>query len=137
VVFKLYFERAGLPMGIYPMPNYDDYRENATKSQRLALVERLAERGLHPADQLDYLIRRCVIPVPHETRTFPRRHSREVRRSTQHREPAIGNSDLLRELQAAVGAYLRAEYDLAQPIPARLADLLRQLGAETTSPKGI
>ncbi len=106
--------------GSNPMPKHDDHREDAAKSQLLALVERLAERGLHPADQLDYLIRRCVIPVPFETRPLPRRHSREVRRST-------GNSGLLREVQAAIGKYLRAEYDLAQPIPTRLVDLLRQL----------
>jgi len=34
---------------------------------------------------------------------------------------------LLNDLQAAIGQYLSAEYDLTQPIPARLADLLRQL----------
>ncbi|SRR5712691_10922673 len=119
------------------MPEQDDHKEDAAKSQLLALVERLAERGLHPADQLDYLIRRCVIPIPFETRSLPRSHSREVRRSTQHRDASIGNSGLLHEVQAAIGVYLRAEYDLAQPIPARLVDLLRQLGDETASPKGI
>ena len=33
----------------------------------------------------------------------------------------------LNEIQAAIGRWLSAEYDLAQPIPQRLVDLLRQL----------
>ena len=33
----------------------------------------------------------------------------------------------LNELQAAIGRWLSAEYDLEQPIPQRLVDLLRQL----------
>jgi hypothetical protein len=33
----------------------------------------------------------------------------------------------LNETQAAIGRWLSAEYDLAQPIPQRLVDLLRQL----------
>ena len=37
---------------------------------------------------------------------------------------------LLTEIQAAIGRCLRAEYDTAQSIPARLADLLRQLEQE-------
>jgi len=34
---------------------------------------------------------------------------------------------VLSEVQAAIGRYLRAEYDLAQPLPARLARLAKQL----------
>ena len=114
------------------MPKHDDHRKNAAKSQLLAL----AERGLQPADQLDYLIRRWVIPVYFEASrsvastplfrwSLPRKHS--ASRSTPHREASTWSNGLLSEVQAAIGRYLRAEYDLAQPIPARLVDLLRQL----------
>jgi hypothetical protein len=37
------------------------------------------------------------------------------------------SNGLFNEVQAAIGRYLREEYDLIEPIPARLADLLRQL----------
>lgn len=104
------------------MPN-PDYKENAAvkpapranapadESKLLAL----AERWLRPADKLDYLISRWVIPV-----------SYEVRRSTPHRA-SMRNNRQLSEIPAAIGRYLQAEYDLAQPIPARLVDLVRQL----------
>jgi hypothetical protein len=66
------------------------------------------ERCLRPADRLDYAIRRLVTPVPAEV-------NRSRRRA------------LLTNIQAAIGRYLFAEYDLAQPIPNRLTHLLIQL----------
>jgi hypothetical protein len=63
------------------------------------------ERSLHAADQIDNLIRRWV--VPHDPLGKGRARPSDVQR--------------------AVGQGLREEYDLTQPLPARLADLLRQL----------
>jgi hypothetical protein len=71
-------------------------------------------------DQLDYKIRRWVIPMYSEKQT------QGVSRSTPNEEPLMGSNGLLSEVQAAIGRHLRAEYDLAQPIPTRLTDLLRQ-----------
>jgi hypothetical protein len=50
------------------------------------------------------------------------------------------SNGLLSEVQAAIGRYLRADYDLAQPIPDRLVDLLRQLeqrGGEFRARPGV
>jgi hypothetical protein len=82
-----------------------------------------AQRWLHPADELDYTIRRWVIPVP----SVQADASRRVTGSARYEEAAQCNARLS-EFQAAVGRYLRAQYDeLAQPIPARLVELLRQV----------
>ncbi len=127
----------------------DDYGKNApVKPVKLACRASMsadkahllaaAERWLHFADQLDYLIRRWVIPVPYgDSRSvaptplfrwsLPRKHSWAVSRSTPHRKALMRSNGLLSEVQAAIGRCLSAEYDLAQPIPNRLVDLLRQL----------
>ena len=42
----------------------------------------------------------------------------------------------INEVLAAIGRSLRAEYDLTEPIPARLADLLRQLGPDESELPG-
>ena len=84
-------------------------RAPADKAYLLAMDE----RWLRPVDRLDYMIRRWAIPVP-----------LEVNRSAA---ASMLSNGLLSEVQAAIGRYLRAEYDLAQPIPDRLVDLLRQL----------
>jgi hypothetical protein len=67
----------------------------------------LAERGFHQIDKLDYLIRRTILDhPPHQSpRTSPEARGR------------------LSDLQMAIARYLRAEYDLAQPIPDRLLAL--------------
>ena len=83
------------------------------------------ERCLGPADRLDHAIRRWVIPVPPVVNlpvAATRRASQSALRSDVSRSKA-----LLTEIQAAVGRCLHAEYDTAQPMPARLVDLLRQL----------
>jgi hypothetical protein len=75
-----------------------------------AMFHQLAERGLRYADGLDYSVRRRVIAD----------HPSQASRS-----PApIESAGLLSELQLAIGRCLQAEYDLAQPIPARLAALV-------------
>jgi hypothetical protein len=128
------------------MAKLDDYGENAAvklvrRASTCAYEARLlaaAERGLHFADQLDYLIRRWVVPVPHgDSRSvagarlfrwsLPRKHSRQASRSMPPTKASMRSNGLLSEVQAAIGQCLSAEYDLAQPIPNRLVDLLRQL----------
>jgi hypothetical protein len=94
-----------------------------------------AERWLRPADQLDYMIRRTVIPV--RSLASAREPSRGVSRSTPRGMASMWNAERLLEVQEAIGQCLRAQYDLAQPIPARLGELLRQLDNETASPEGI
>jgi hypothetical protein len=79
----------------------------------LSVGRQLTEQWLRPADQLDYLIRRLVIPV-----------RMEVYRSASRRPSSDGS---LSVIPSAIGQYLRAEYDLAQPIPSRLVDLVSQL----------
>jgi hypothetical protein len=111
-------------------------RSNTSAYQARVLAA--AERGLHFADQLDYLIRRWIIPVPCGDRRLigatpvvrwflSRKHSRGVSRPTPHWKASMRSNGLLNEVQAAIGRCLSAEYDLAQPIPNRLVDLLRQL----------
>ena len=82
-----------------------------------------AERCIHLADQVDYSIRRWLIPVHDEADRPAARASRAVPRAKAgwRREGALS------DMQAAIARALGAEYDLAEPLPDRLADLLRQL----------
>jgi hypothetical protein len=84
-------------------------------SQVSAEVASWLDRGEHwlrPADRLDYSIRRWLMPIGLE-------------RSASHA--------ILLELQAEIGRRLRAEYDLAQPIPPRLVQLLREFERSSAS----
>jgi hypothetical protein len=45
------------------------------------------------------------------------------------------SNEILSEVQAAIGRHLGAECELAQPIPARLVDLLRQVEQRHDEPK--
>ena len=81
------------------------------------------ERWLRPADRLDLAIRRWATPMPPKVNQSVAA-TRAVSGSTARRD--VSTRDFA-EVQAAIGRYLRAEYDLAQPIPARLVDLVRQL----------
>jgi len=83
------------------------------------------ERCLRPADRLDYAIRQWVIPVPPVVNR-PVVATRGASQSAS-RSNVSGSKALLTDIQAAVGRCLRAEYDTAQSMPARLVDLLRQL----------
>ena len=89
----------------------------------------LAERWLRPADQLDYMIRRGVIPVPFEAgrsvapasplrRSFLK-HSRRVGRSIPHKGASMRSNGSLSEVQATIGRCLRAE---APPVNANHRD---------------
>src|SRR5262245_32672361 len=78
------------------------------------------EDWLRPADQVDYLVRRLVIPIRLEA-------------SRPDRTPSPQGSGMLAEIQAEIGRRLRAEYDLAQPVPPRLMHLLREVERRATS----
>jgi len=83
--------------------------DRANLPAKAASLLALTDRVLRPADQLDYLIRRNLIPTPHEFRR------------------SFTPAQLRREVQAAIGQKLRVGYDLGQRLPVRLVDLLRQL----------
>jgi hypothetical protein len=84
----------------------------------------LAERALLPADKLDYTIRKCVVGVPVEAISDGYRSYTPAAVSPI---VAARNNGLVSEVLAAIGGRLRAEYDLAQPVPERLASLLLAL----------
>jgi hypothetical protein len=128
------------------MPQQDDHRKAAevklarrgNMAAAKARLLALPERWLCPADQLDYMIRRRVIPVPFEANrsiapnpffrwSLPREYSRGISGSMPRKQASMRSNGILSEVQAAIGRHLGAEYELAQPIPARLVDLLRQL----------
>ena len=75
----------------------------------------LAERGFRHADELDYLVRRWAIP------DHPSQAGRSPATYPKQRD------GLLSELQLVIGRCLQAEYDLAQPVPDRLAALVRDI----------
>jgi Anti-sigma factor NepR len=110
--------------GPYPVPKKYNQIKLIHRGEPVARLSGWPERWLRPADRLDYAIRRWVTPVPPEVNP-PVAATREVSRSTTAHAPR--NEWLLTDIQAAIGRYLRAEYDLAQPIPDRLAHLLGQL----------
>ena len=87
----------------------------ATASGPQAHWPTLAERGFRYADELDYVVRRWVIPD----------HPSQASRSPAT-YPMQGNG-LLNELQLAIGRCLQAEYNLPQTIPDRLAALVRDI----------
>src|SRR5262245_25947357 len=97
---------------------------HASKASHVASLLARGEQWLRPADQLDYLCRRWLIPIRYEASSPPRNASART-------------SGLLTELQAEIGRGLRAEYSIAQPIPARLADLLRQFERKTSASEGV
>ncbi len=98
-----------------------------------------AERCVHLADQVDYSIRRWMIR--RTTRLIVRRRGRRAhanvglapasaagaRFGAARQGCARRRDGALSEMQAAIARALGAEYDLAEPLPDRLADLLRQL----------
>jgi hypothetical protein len=99
------------------MPKHDEYKEIARAVlAHTAGVLTLAERWLRRADQLDYLVRRRLIPIPFGEGT----------RSVPHKEASIRRSGLSSDIQAAIGQRLRAEYATERSMPARLANLLRE-----------
>jgi hypothetical protein len=82
------------------------------------------EPWFRPADRLDLAIRRWIIPP--EVHQLVAATRRGESRSMPPRDLSMRN---FTEIHAAIGRYLRAQYDdlAQQPIPARLVDLLQQL----------
>jgi hypothetical protein len=97
------------------MPERDDHKEIA----RAALAARalaMAERWFRRADQLDYVVRRWLMPIPFG----------EGARSTPHKEASIRRGGLSSDIQAAIGQSLRAQYAIERSMPARLTNLFRE-----------
>jgi hypothetical protein len=129
-------------MGRNPMPNGDDYRKGAgakpaprdsvssSKPRSFALGELL----LRPADKLDLMIRRWVIPHDPLASGSVIRASVVTRPVASRTSTSVAKNFMPGEGVMAIGRYLRAEYDLQQPIPARLVELLSQLEGETRFP---
>jgi hypothetical protein len=89
-----------------------------------------AGRCLRLADQVDYSIRRMVIPPDERMEraaAVARIHSARTDRARPRRAAAMRDRGALSALQSAIARALGAQYDTAEPLPDRLADLLRQL----------
>jgi hypothetical protein len=115
------------------MPSRDEYKKGAAVKSAPAKAA-LAERWLRPADQLDRMIRRWVIPVGEDSIGVIAPTSSQLSRP---RTASTQITAALNEIQLAIGRGLRAEYDLAQPIPARVLDLLTQLEHRVVTPEGF
>jgi hypothetical protein len=78
--------------GSGPMPKHDEYKEIARAVlAHTAGVLTLAERWLRRADQLDYLVRRRLIPIPFGEGT----------RSVPHKEASIRRSGLSSDIYSS------------------------------------
>ena len=86
-----------------------------------------AERWLRPADQLDYVIRRWLIPIP----------IGEGTQSMPHKEASIRRSGLSSDIQQVIGQRLRAQYAVERSVPARLANLLREFEQRNNQPEAV
>ena len=96
-------------MGMNPML---DFKRHARASAHKGYWRTLAERGLRPVDRLDYSIRRWAIED----------HPSRIGQSYPKETDAP-----LSEIQRAIGRYLRAEYELTQPMSAQLVALIRKV----------
>ena len=108
------------------MPKHDEYKEIA-RAALAARVLAMAERWFRRADQLDYVVRRQLIPIPFGEGT----------RSMPHKEPSIRRSVLSSDIQHTIGQRLRAQYAIERSIPARLANLLREFEQRNNEPEAI
>jgi hypothetical protein len=104
------------------MPERDDPKKTRVLlSRRAGLLDHtarvlaVAERRLCRADQLYYVLRRWLIPIPFEEGT----------RSMPHKEASIRRGGLS-NIQDAIGQRLREQYTPERSMPARLANLLRE-----------
>ena len=122
--FLPYRTYSSIPHGDGPMPERYDHKKILSHTARVLAV---AERWLRPADQLDYAIRRWLIPIPFEDGT----------RSMPHKEASMRSNGSLSEVQAAIGQRLRAQYALERSMPARLANLLREFEQRNNKPEAF
>ena len=110
------------------MPNHDEYKKIARAGlAHTAGLLALAERWLRRADQLDYVVRRRLIPVPFEKAT----------RSMPRKEASIRRIGLSSDIQDAIGQRLRAQYAVEQSMPAQLNNLLREFEQRNNRPEAI
>jgi hypothetical protein len=127
----------GCRIGTWPHVQTKSCGQTAPRNEHTRQQEALARPGkqrFRPADQLDYRIRRWVIPPSLQADpSVECRPSVGVRRAAPRSAASIQSSGLLREVQSAIGRHLCAEYDVTQPIPARLSALLRQLEQRNAS----
>jgi hypothetical protein len=97
------------------MPERDDHKK--ISSRRAGLLDHvaralaMAERRFRPADQLDYVIRRRLFPIPLA--------------EASHKEASTRRSGLS-DIQDAIGRCLCEQYAPERSMPARLANLLRE-----------
>ena len=109
------------------MPELDDHKKISSRpADLLDLVARalaMAERRFRRADQLDYVIRRRLFPIPFA----------EWTRSIPHKEASIRRSGLS-DIQDAIGQCLCEQYAPERSMPARLANLLREFEQRSNKP---
>jgi hypothetical protein len=114
------------------MPERDDHKKISSRRadllDRVASALAVAERRFCRADQLDYVIRRWLFPIPFEEGT----------RSMPHKEAPIRRSGLsnigLSNIQDTIGQRLREQYAPERSMPARLASLLREFEQRSNKP---
>jgi hypothetical protein len=90
--------------------------ERADREKIARVTEHVLVAADRPADQLDYVVRRWLIPIPFG----------EGIRSMPHKETSIRRSGLSSDIQQVIGQRLRAQYAIERSMPARLANLLRE-----------
>jgi hypothetical protein len=126
------------------MPKPDGRRKSAPDvAGRISTPARTANlfvqtpRWLRPVDRLDYQIRRRLIPLyvegswsvvasPRFESSLAPGHFPGTSGSMPMRVSSTRGQGVLSEVQAAIGRYLRSEYDVMQPMPTGLIDLLTQ-----------
>ena len=86
----------------------------------------VADRWLRPADRLDHILRRWLIPVPFEGI-----------RPMRHKEASIRRSGLSSDIQQVIGQRLRERYAVERSLPARLANLIREFEQRNNEPEAI
>ena len=102
-----------------PMRERKDQEESCPPHRTAAVLahaEGVAERLLRPVDELDYRVRRWLMPVAWGN---PLLKQASIR-------------DLLSHVQDAIGRSLREEYVLGPSMPDRLANLLREFEQQST-----
>jgi hypothetical protein len=112
------------------MPERDDHKKiSSRRADWLDLVARalaMVERRFRGVDQLDYVIRRRLFPIPF----------REGTRSKPHKEASIRRSGLS-DIQDAIGQCLCEQYAPERSMPARLANLLREFEQRSNKPEAF
>lgn len=108
------------------MPERDDHQQISSRgADLLDLMARalaMAERRFRRADQLDYVIRRRLFPIPFA--------------EVPYKEASIRRSGLS-DIQHAIGQCLFEQYVPERSMPARLANLLREFEQRSNKPEAL